>query len=558
MSKNKLRLNKTLFKLITDQFIEYWYLYIIAITCLFLTHTIQALIPVWAGDLAVSFKEKTPLRSAWYFFAAASGIIAFRTGSRYLFFLPARMLQRKLRLELLVLLESVTPLRLQKFSKGQLFQLLGNDIDQLRSLIGFALLQIGNIIVALWVLTPKLMQIHPSLFYSLFPMFISLFFFIIVMGKNRRHYRSMQDSGGDVKNFIMESYAGKETINTFNVEKIFSNNFALNSIKELNNFYKAGLGIAITMPLMTLGLGASLILGAVIIKQNHLGQHSLITFSGFIYLFTSPLLFLIWIGAVASSSLASWQRLKEVIFAINNKSEIEKKLELINSHHFADKEGYHQLKAYLWDRPIEVKILKNGFNVFSGQTGAGKTTLLEQIANLYKMNDIKISYVAQTPYVYSDSIINNIFLGKEYTDEDWKNAYSYLKMFGLDNLASTELALKDIEVGEHGKMLSGGQAKRLRLIRSLVLEAEIIIWDDPFSSVDILVEKEIIDKLKERHVFKNKTVIMTSHRLSSVKYCDELYLLAKEKGILESGKVSALLDHQSGSLSYEYFKKQTV
>jgi len=113
-----------------------------------------------------------------------------------------------------------------------------------------------------------------------------------------------------------------------------------------------------------------------------------------------------------------------------------------------------------------------------------------------------------------------------------------------------------LEVGENGKRLSGGQAKRLCLVRSLLSEAQILIWDDPFSSGDLLLEKEIILKLKKSEVMKDKTVILTSHRLSTVRNSDELFYLDREVGIIEQGPVEQILKEQSKT--YEYFQKQMV
>jgi len=111
-------------------------------------------------------------------------------------------------------------------------------------------------------------------------------------------------------------------------------------------------------------------------------------------------------------------------------------------------------------------------------------------------------------------------------------------------------------VGENGKKLSGGQAKRLSLIRSIFANHEILIWDDPFSSVDFIFEKEIIAELKRNPLTRDKTFILSSHRLSTVRHCDYLILLEKDHGILEEGKVGQLL--QTGTKSSAYFSKQVV
>jgi ATP-binding cassette subfamily B protein len=86
--------------------------------------------------------------------------------------------------------------------------------------------------------------------------------------------------------------------------------------------------------------------------------------------------------------------------------------------------------------------------------------------------------------------------------------------------------------------------------------AEILIWDDPFSSVDLILEKEIILELKKHPVMKNRTVVLTSHRLSTVRHSDYLIFLDKEGGVVEEGLVATLL--RENSKTYEYFQKQMV
>ena len=86
--------------------------------------------------------------------------------------------------------------------------------------------------------------------------------------------------------------------------------------------------------------------------------------------------------------------------------------------------------------------------------------------------------------------------------------------------------------------------------------SSIIIWDDPFSSVDLILEKEIISELKKQKILSNKTIILSSHRLSTVKNSDQIYYLDKSSGIVESGEMEKLL--REDTKTYEYFKQQMV
>ncbi len=536
--------------LFKKQVISHWKYYFFACLCLILTHIIQAQIPFWAKDLADFYEKTRHIETPWYFLVAAIGIFFFRTFSRYLFFYPARILQKSMRTELLTKLESISPFRYENYTKGQLFQLLGNDIDQIRALIGFAFLQIANIIIASSILLPKLMAIHPYLIIALFPMLLSLIIFTVVVSKNRDLYKEMQEIEGNLQNCIIESYLGKETINTFHAEMAFFNSFQETSFKELNNFQKASNRVAITMPLVPLGVGCSLILGAYFIHYLSLGKNSLISFSGVVFLFTSPLMFMIWIGTVYSRSIASWDRLKDLMKQLLKKSHFEIWAEEHNPKNQKD------FALNLWGNKETLDFKDSEWHGIIGKTGSGKSKFLLQVAEIFILKGESISYVGQDPYVYSDTLLANIFLGEQYSDDDWERAFTLLKVFRLDDLAENEEKLKNLEVGENGKNLSGGQAKRLNLVRSLFSGRKILVWDDPFSSIDVLLEKEILEELFAKNFFQDKTLILSTHRLTTIKNCRNIIFLEANKGVVERGKIEDLLDKKSGKKTYEYFKDQ--
>ena len=200
------------------QFVEFWYFYLAAFICLYATHSVQSYLPFKAKDLADPNAEV----NAWIFGLFAIGIVLFRTGSRLLFFYPARVLQKELRVELLKRLESVSPSRYRDTSSGQLFQVIGNDMEQMRALIGFALLQVGNIIIACFVLIPKLVEFHSGLLLPMLPMLIAFLLFTVFVSSNRKLYKLNQDMQGEVQNLIIETYAGKKTIKNFQAEAILS------------------------------------------------------------------------------------------------------------------------------------------------------------------------------------------------------------------------------------------------------------------------------------------------------------------------------------------------
>lgn len=549
----KNRLDRSLTSLIILQFKEYWHYYTVAFGCLFLTHYIGSQLPFLAKELAEKVGDGLENQPVGIFFLLALGIIVFRTSSRLSFFYPARIMQKNLRVELVEKLETVSPLRYKDFSSGQLYQIVQNDMDQLRALIGFALLQLGNIIVALAVLIPKISSFNSELVVALSPMLIAFILFTLVVSSNRKYYKQTQDYQGEVQNFIMESYLGKKTIKNFHAEQSFIDLFDKASFKELLSFYRAGLGISFSIPLNPLGIGMSLIWGAWIIRSLELGAPALVLFSGFIFLFMEPLMYVSWIGVVFARSGASWKRIRDLVSRLEVPSDNEKKLLEMNPHKIEEK---MKMKVFFWDEWTDINLKRGEWSVLIGKTGCGKSEVLKQIAEILKNQGEPISYVAQSPYLYNDTVEANIFLGKEVTEELKEKAHHLLQIMGLDYLADSREELLKLEVGENGKRLSGGQAKRLCLIRSLMSEAALLLWDDPFSSVDLILEKQIVEDLNSSGLLKAKTIVLTSHRLTTVRLSEHVIFLEKQTGIIEEGKVEKLL--QQNSKTYEYFSDQMV
>jgi ABC-type multidrug transport system fused ATPase/permease subunit len=549
MQKNRIQLNFT--SMLWSQLKEFKIYYFFGVIALIITHEIQSQLPFMAKELADVVSQKNNELRPSLFFLCALGIVLFRTSSRILFFYPARLLQKYLRSELLEKLESNTPQRFRHLNAGQLFQYLSGDVDQIRALIGFVGLQGANFIIAFCILVPKIVAFNAHLLLALTPMLVAFIIFTVVVSKNRKYFKLTQDMQGEVQNLIMESYIGKKTIKNFHSEDSFMKLFSELSLKELYYFYRSSLGISISMPLISLGVGLSMLWGAYIIKTSGLGATTLILFSGFIFLFMEPMGYLSWIGVVIARSNASWDRLKDLDLTLTTGVEAEVKLQDFNVEL-----PENNFKLPFWENSLTVTFRANAWNVLIAKTGHGKSEILLKLSEVFRQRGKNISLVAQDPYIFNDTMERNIFLGRKETAEEKEYAKSVLKILGLDYLEPNLDNLMKMEVGENGKRLSGGQAKRLSLVRSIMSGADVLIWDDPFSSVDLILEKEIILELKKHSVLKDKTIILTSHRLSTVRHSDYLIFLDKEEGVIEEGDVNTLL--RENSKTYEYFQKQMV
>ena len=195
---------------------------------------------------------------------------------------------------------------------------------------------------------------------------------------------------------------------------------------------------------------------------------------------------------------------------------------------------------------INLKI-KSGSRVgIIGETGSGKSTLLDVIAGLIKTNkgkiyidDVKldhqnlkywynkISYVPQNIFLLDTSIKQNIALGVNKDEIDIERINFALKVAKLDNFVSKHKKGYDLVVGEKGVRLSGGQRQRIGLARAIYRRSSIILFDEATAALDNETEKEVIESIN--NISKDITTIMIAHRISSLRYCNEIIKITDGK-----------------------------
>jgi len=177
-----------------------------------------------------------------------------------------------------------------------------------------------------------------------------------------------------------------------------------------------------------------------------------------------------------------------------------------------------------------------------GESGIGKTTLINLILGLIKPTSGKvlidnkkdifenihlwqnsIGYVPQTIYLSDDTIKQNIAFGIPNHKINMRLLKKSIIQSNLSKLVKNSRLGIDTRIGEFGSKISGGQKQRIGIARALYNDPKILIFDESTSSLDIETEKKIIDEIKL--LKSKKTVIIVSHRLSSLRYCDSVYEL---------------------------------
>ncbi len=197
---------------------------------------------------------------------------------------------------------------------------------------------------------------------------------------------------------------------------------------------------------------------------------------------------------------------------------------------------------------INLTIKKGAFIGLKGESGSGKSTLIDLLAGIYKPSKGKIlvdqininldkvttqnwtrniGYVPQSISLIDDTIRNNIVLGIEPNDVNQQQIMFSIEKSGLKKFIDSLSNGLDTIVGERGVKLSGGQKQRVGIARALYKNPSILFLDEGTSALDDKTEKGIIKSIIQ--ISKYKTIIMISHKLSTLKYCDKVFEINKNK-----------------------------
>lgn len=423
-----------------------------------------------------------------------------------------------------------------------------------------------------------LLYLQSSRLFFITLIFIPIYILLAVVFRKpfEKYNRQQMEQNSELNSYLIETINGISTIKSYTAEEevsIKSEKFFIRLIKKVLN-----LGIVTNVQMSIKGFLSLLIstvilwLGSYYVINNQMTLGELITFNALVVYFLGPIERMIDAQPIIQSAIVASRRIVEILdleiedngnavseFSFNNKIHI-------NNLYF----NYGHREDLLKD--INLTINKDSFVAIVGESGSGKSTLAKLLVNYYqaKKGDIQIDqknivsienkslrkhigYVSQKNFFFSGSIIDNLLLGNEknITIEEvisaCKNAEIHEFIEQLPQGYQTTLEA-------NGDNLSGGQLQRLALARLYIKNPEVFILDEVTSALDSTTENKIMNNL--HNISKEgKTVIIISHKLSTIEKVDNIYCM-KNGEIIEEGTHKQLLSNRSEY--YTLWKNQTT
>jgi ATP-binding cassette subfamily B protein len=514
---------------------------------------------------AVSADEAEVQRRLLWLLGVAAVTAFLRFYTRVMVFNAAREIEYELRNEIFAHLQRMQQSFYFRWRTGDLMSRCVNDLNSIRLVMGVGVLNLLQtpvlyvaVVVAMMTFNPKL-ALLVLLPYPLF-LLIARFF-----GKGIHHWSLLaQESLANASSQLQETISGVAVVKAYSMEDITARRFA--DVNE--ELYQRQLGLvwahatlpAVTTLLPAISMGLVLWVGGNDIVAGRMAFEDFFTFTMYVFQIAFPTFLMGWVVAMVQRGAASMERVDELLSEIPTISDAPQCVPL------DDIRGEIELRDLTFTyatsdtrapalRGVSLHVPAGSTLGVVGTVGAGKSTLASLVPRLYEtprdalfidgvdVNDIPIAtlrrHIAMVPqesFLFSTTLAQNIAFG----DPD-ASAERIVTAARRAQLAKDVSDLPDgyeTLVGERGVMLSGGQRQRTALARALMLDPSILILDDTLSAVDAETEAAIQAELET--VFRGRTVIVVSSRVSSVRDADQIVVL-EEGQIVERGRHEELI-----------------
>jgi len=505
--------------------------------------------------------------------AAISAILTFFM--RQTFIVVSRQIEYDLKNEVYDQYQRLSLNFYKKNRTGDLMNRISEDVSKVRMYVGPALMYGVMTFTLFIVVISYMVSTAPILtLYTLIPLpILSVAIYKLSVAINKRS-TVVQQVLSNLNTFTQESFSGVSVIKSYGIEPMVASDFDDLSEESRQKNIDLVKVQAFFFPLMAFLIGISNLLVIYIGGTRYIDGEIeslgvIVEFLLYVNMLTWPVASVGWITSMVQQSAASQKRINEFLDqepSIKNHSLLKEEI----------KGGIAFRNVSFTYEDTHITALKNiSFEVnpgetlaIMGKTGSGKSTILELIGRLYDPTEGKVlidgkpadaihleslrnstGYVPQDAFLFSESIADNIRFGRaEATQEEVVEAAKNAAVH--DNIMDFPKQY-DTVLGERGITLSGGQKQRVSIARAIIKNPKIVLFDDCLSAVDTETEEEIFKKLQD--ISADKTAVVVSHRVSSVKNANHIIIL-EDGEILEQGTHESLM--QSNGYYKELYYKQ--
>lgn len=462
-----------------------------------------------------------------------------------------------------------------KTNTGELMARVKEDIDRVWDAMGYVsmlLLEViyhtGIILVCMYMLNWKLALIPTA------AMLLCGSFAVIMERRLGMVYEEISEENASLNTVAEENLAGVRTVKAFAREKFEISKFLSHNKRyyDLNmeqskvfvRYYPCFTVVTKVLPLLTILVGGKFVIDG----EMTLGQMT--AFVEYSANIVWPMEMLGWLTNSFSAAVASNKKIKKIYAVKPTITEPTEpvKLEKVEGKVCFDHVSFHKEDMYEILHDISFMVEPGKTLGIMGATGAGKTSIVQLLQRMYDATDgtiylddvnikelsleqlrTSVSYVMQDVFLFSDTINENIKLGKkDYIDfKTVRRASTQAQASGfIERMEDTY----DTVIGERGVGLSGGQKQRISIARALAKKDPILVMDDSTSALDMETEHMIQQTLK---TLEGTTKIIIAHRISAVRNADEIIVL-ENGAIAERGTHEELLAKRG--LYHETYKSQ--
>ena len=444
---------------------------------------------------------------------------------------------------------------------GDILSRITNDIDNINNTLQNNLIQIiTSVVTFVGVFVIMLTESVSLSFTSLSPFPVCFVIAMVILRFSKHYFRKQWKETGDVNGHIEEMFTGHRIVKAFSHEEIAIAEFDEINEKLCESGRKAQFLSGLLSPLINFANNAGYVIicviGGYLIVKDQADVGDITAFIAYSKLLMQPITDLSNIANNLQSSLASAERVFDLLDAEEEVEDVKKELYLENG-------GSVEFKnvdfSYIPEKPLirdfNLKVNKGDLVAIVGPTGAGKTTIVNLLMRFYEIQsgDILVDgvnikdisrenlrnifgMVLQDTWLFKGTLRENIYYGrKDATEEEFNDAVKAAK---IDSFVGTLPDGYDTVIEEGGSNLSAGQRQLVTIARAILASPDILILDEATSSVDTRTELQI--QSATYNLMQGRTNFVIAHRLSTIREAD-IIIVMRDGCIVETGNHKELL-----------------